>query len=177
MRRTQRTLLPLASIVIIAACGPSASNTQGEIGPRDLAKTAVHQALDGGAFEALLEQAIASAFGAAKSRIEGSGRQFTVAQTQQLETAIRNVFTEVYPRQAWEEVLLPLYLNGFDQEELEEINRFQQTALGRKLAVVQARVATGGGSIGQQFIQSRQAEFTRRLGEQLAAVWGAGAGK
>lgn len=174
MRRTRRTFMLLASSSLAWACTSAPPAGEGTTGARELAKVAVHQSLEGGAFEALLDQAIASAFGVARNRIEGSGRQLTMVQTQQLETAIRAVFIEVYPRAAWEEALLPLFLSDFDREELQEVNRFQQTALGRKLALVHARIATGGGGIGQQLIQSRQAEFTRRLGEQLAAAWGTG---
>lgn len=140
---------------------------------RELARAAVHSALEGEAFSALVNQAIASTFGAVKNRLEGAGRHLSVEQTQQLEAAIRGVFLEVYPREAWEEALVPLYLNGFDRSELEEVARFQQTALGRKLAVVQAQLATGGGGLGQQLIESRQADFSRRLSEQLATTWGA----
>jgi hypothetical protein len=174
MSRHRLTIALLGISVLVWACGSSTPGGQGVVGSRELARTAVHQALEGGAFEAMLAQAVASAFGVARNRIEGSGRQLTVEQTQQLESVIRSVFQEVYPRTAWEEALLPLFLNSFSRDELEEVTRFQQTALGRKLALVQAQLATGGGTIGQQLIQSRQAEFTKRLGEQLTAAWGTG---
>jgi hypothetical protein len=167
MRRWFRWLHGLAGGLALTACsqGPQ------EHSARELALQAVRAGMDNGAYEALTEQAVAAAIGIARLRVETGSRSLTADQSRQLEATIRRTLTEVYPRAQWEEALLTLYLNRFSIEELREVVRLHQTPIIGRLLVVQAQLATGGGPIGQELMRSRQAEFTRRLSEGLAAAW------
>lgn len=133
--------------------------------------TAVRGALDNGSFEAMMEQTVAAAFSVAKARIEAEGRQLTPEQQRQLEAVLRRVITETYPRSAWEQALVPLYLENLSPKELEEAVAFQRTSLGEKLMAIQAQLVTGGASIGERLMASKQEEFSRRLGEELSKIW------
>jgi len=94
MRPACPALLIFMSGFGLWSCEPKASSGGAEAGSRDLARSAIHAAFEGGAFDALMNQAVASSFAVAKNRVEGSGRRLTAEQSQELEAALRKVHTK-----------------------------------------------------------------------------------
>lgn len=170
MGRLRRTTLAMGFALVASSCGSWREPSGGGASSRALASSAVRATLDAGAHEALLNQAVATSYAVARARIEGSGRQLTTAQVGELESAIRKVVTDTYPREAWEETLLPLFLSNLDRDELRALLAFQGSPLGRKLLVIQARLMAGN-QISYQLLQTRRDEFARRLSEELGRVF------
>lgn len=169
--------LLVAGLTGLLACS-SSQRFEEDLATTDaLASAAVKAALDNGGFQAMMNQAAAASYSVAKARLEAGGRTVSAADAQVLERVIRQVLTEVYPRQAWEDVLKTLYTDNLTREELEEVVRFQSTPIGTKLLAIQATVMTGGSALGERLLQSRRDAFTQRLGEELNRALGSGPGR
>lgn len=163
--------------LLSSGCGSAQRFEEDLESTRVLAAEAVKTALDNGGFQAMMNQAVASSYSVAKARMESDGRTLSPEQSQVLERVLRQVLSEVYPRDAWEAVLLPLYQDNLMREELSEIVKFNKSPLGQKALAIQATLMTGGSAIGERLMQSRRDEFSRRLTEELGRALGATPGR
>lgn len=168
-----RRLCLFVSLAAALACDSNQRFEADLATTESLAATAVKAALDNGAFQAMMNQATAASYSVAKARLEAGGRAVSATDAETLERVIRQVITEVYPRQAWEDALKTLYLDNLTREELEAVVRFQATPIGTKLLAIQAAVMTGGSALGERLLQSRREVFAQRLGEALNRTLGA----
>lgn len=172
-RTVARLVLPVAG-VLVQACGSAQRFEEDLESTRVLATAAVKSALDNGGFQALMNQAVASSYSVARARLEAGGQTLTPEQGRTLESVLRRTLNEVYPRDAWEAVLMPLYQDNLTREELLAIVEFNRSPVGQKALAIQATLMTGGSSIGERLMQSRREEFSRRLTEALSRELGPG---
>src|SRR5438046_897265 len=97
-------------------------------------------------------------------------RPVSAAEERKLVDVIRRTFAGVFPTALLEGELVSVYAKHFSEGEADakELLRFSQTPIGAKAIRVAAVLTGEGAGIGQRLAQSRQAEFARRLRDDLA---------
>ncbi len=129
----------------------------------------VHLAAGAGVSDAMFQQVAHVMVPSLKVGLERQlNRPITPTEEQKLVTAIQRSFAGVFPASFFESDMIGIYAKYFCEAEADEMLRFYRTPVGAKAMRLVPTLAGEGAQIGQRLAQSRQAELTQRLREEVA---------
>jgi uncharacterized protein len=82
---------------------------------------------------------------------------------QQYEDIVRDFFKKYASWEALKEPYIQLYMSEFSEKELQEITRFYQTEVGKKMAAKQPVLVTKGAEISQKSLETHLPELQQAI--------------
>jgi len=170
---TRRLRLGLAGFFIITQIAGCAGTPVVKEGPdrhealsREVARMTFNQQAVNTEIDAVMLVAIDTNV---KARL---GRDLSPDERERIRTIVNRVTLEVYPQVFWENVTYSIYMQYFSVGDLEKLIQFYRTPVGQKLRQFQTTMTTEVGQIVKERMKPRQAEYTRRLREEMNKEFG-----
>jgi len=124
----------------------------------------VRDRLQHGDYELIIRQATSTAVLVSKPDLERDlGRELSQTEYERLERLFLDILPEVYPMEMWVSPMATVYAKFFTVEEIESMQKFDQTPAGRKLLNLQVTVAREMEPLITSIIEEKQEEIEARI--------------
>lgn len=168
-RPYKKTLIAALVACQVALCLPASAQDIDDAQHEALTRQMVEMEFGRGVFQEITAQLTNTAMSGMPQAMESRlGRELSPGEQEQLAMLVRGVFMEVFPQNAWEEAMLPVYMKYLNSDDVEDVLTFYKTPVGEKMLRLQATLMREGVSARENLLQERNEEFMRRFAEELA---------
>lgn len=165
----KKTLIAALVACQMALCLPAMAEEADDDRHEALTRQMVEMEFGKGVFQEITAQLTDTAMSGMPQAMESRlGRELSPGEQEQLALLVRGVFMEVFPQNAWEDAMVPVYMKYLGVDDVEEVLTFYKTSVGAKMLELQATLMREGVSARENLLQERNDEFMRRFSEELA---------